>query len=193
MINTWEIHKDSMEQTRAYLFDIFADYKLRAGYYIDKVWLILAYNKAGLLIQKNFDSVLEQMFEEGLLEHKEGKGDTLFLTQMGEDSLMNYLEGKNNTMLNNNSGINISVNPIITQTNSQTITSENTQTAVMTLNMEQVFQENGLNKEVIDEIKEIINSTISKEAKKDSIIGKLKDLPFSVISNILATLIINTL
>lgn len=125
-----------MEETKNYIFDVFDKYKLAAGKYIDKKWLINARAKASGNIQKYFDDVLQQMIDEDFFECKEGHGDTWFLTQKGEDSLFAYIAERNRKM---NSNVNINVSPVISPTFSQTNTQDSSNTITQTQEFSQTF------------------------------------------------------
>lgn len=180
-----------MEETRIYIFEqILEKYKLRAGYYIDQKWLISARTNAPILIQRHFDNVLQQMIDENFFECKEENGDTWFLTQKGEDLLYTYIAERNKKMNDNSSGINIQVNPIISQNFNQTNTqnSSNIMNQTQELNIQLMLQEQ-LGEETYKKLEEIIESSIPKEEKSNKLKTLFSNLSFGVMSNVLANLI----
>lgn len=172
-----------MNETRQYIFqNIFEIYGVQQGYYIDPKWVFSAKNNAPFLVKKNFDNELQQMLEDDFFEYKEGHGETWFLTQKGEQAFIKYLNERENTMQNNSHDVNINFNPTITQTNSQTMLSN--------YNIDAIFEENGVKKETVAQIKEIANLSISKEEKQNELLNIIGKLSFNVISKLLVSLIL---
>lgn len=172
-----------MNETRQYIFqNIFEKYGVQQGYYIDEKWFIPAKNNAPFLVKKDFDNELQQMLEDGFFENKEGHGETWFLTQKGEQAFINYLNERTNTMQNNSHDVNINFNPTITQTNSQTMLSN--------YNIDAIFEENGVKKETVDQIIEIIKLSISKEEKENKLLNIIGKLASNVISKLLVSFIL---
>lgn len=172
-----------MNETRRYIFhNIFEKYGIQQGYYIDKKWVLLAKNKAPFLVKRDFDNELQQMLDDDFFEYKEGHGKTWFLTQKGEQVFMNYLKERENIMQNNSHDVNINFNPTITQTNSQTMLSN--------YNIDTIFEENGVKKETIIQIKEIAKLSISKDEKQNKLLNVIGKLSSNVISKLLVSFIL---
>ncbi len=179
-----------MDETRAYILQIFEKYKLRAGHYIDNKWLIFAYEKANILVQDNFYDTLKQMDDEGFFEYKEGHGETLFLTNIGEEAVTSYIKERSKNMPSDK--LHIEVNPTIAPVFTQTNTQEqnNTMNQIQKTDLWLLIKDK-LDEEKVKELESIVQANIPQNEKLSKITTFLQSLGISVIANILATLITN--